>query len=132
MGSDADGDIVVDLPDAVPAVSCFSPDELFQGPARLAWGLCRRATPNEDQIKPVALVAIKMEAAWQQVLLETPGLEATSGGMWECRDGGHALLPVYGALCRLLLIGGGGAGKSTIINKLTLCCCKGIMATRVS
>ena len=50
-------------------------------------------------MKPVALVAIKMEAVRQQVLRDKPGLEATSGGMWAYHDGGHALLPLYGVLC---------------------------------
>ena len=59
-----------------------------------------------------------MEAAWWQQLRQSPGLASAHSDIWKGYDGDKALLPLCGVLTRLVLIGGGGAGKSTIINRV--------------
>ena len=60
-------DVVMDaaIDTEMPAtdVSRFNVESLLQGTARIAWKLSPDAGLNEDQLKPVALLAIKMQAA---------------------------------------------------------------------
>ena len=59
-----------------------------------------------------------MQKKWDEMWRRHPGLASRSDDAWSCYDGQQALLPLYGALSRLLLVGGGGAGKSRIINRV--------------
>ena len=47
---------------------------------------------------------------------QTPELRSSNSDIWKKHDGSKALLPLYGVQSRAILVGGGGAGKTTIIN----------------
>ncbi len=49
---------------------------------------------------------------------EAPELTPADAAIWNSCSGEQALLPLYGSLSSLLLVGGGGAGKSRIINRV--------------
>ena len=78
------------LQSAAPAVS-------GQGPLRLAKALADAATLNADQMGPVVLVANAMQTAWEQ-------------------QGRPTRMSNNGKLVRMLLLGGGGCGKTRIVN----------------
>ena len=67
-------------------------------------------------MRPVALLALKMQKTWDDMLSRSPDLASPSDSIWASYDGATALLPLHGALSRLLLVGVGGVGKSRIIN----------------
>ena len=68
-----------------------------EGPLALARALARAATLNADQMGAVALVANAMQTAWEAQ--ERPERMKPSGRM-----------------CGMLLLGGGGCGKTRIVN----------------
>ncbi len=49
---------------------------------------------------------------------EAPELTPADAAIWNSCSGEEALLPLYGSLSRFRLVGGGGAGKSRIINRV--------------
>ncbi len=89
---------------------------MIEGPAALAWELCEKHGLEKDQRKAVALVVVKLARAWQKALRQTPELRSSNSDIWKKHDGSKALLPLYGVQSRVVLIGSGGAGKTTIIN----------------
>ena len=88
--------------DAEAAVQLISLETRLQGPAVVAKMLAAdEAHLNRDQLCFVAIVALAMQQAWAK-------LPATADG----------LLPKNVMLLRCLLVGGGGCGKSRIINRV--------------
>ena len=73
------------------------PNASGQGPLTLARALARAATLNADQMGAVALVANAMQTAWEE-------------------QGRLERMQHTGRLSRMLLLGGGGCGKTRIIN----------------
>ena len=106
----------VDAPANAPSVSRFSVEDILKGPAQLAFELCQAAKLNNDQARPVALLASKMQKECDEMWRQNPDLASPSSRIWDSYDGTAALLPLYGTLSRMVVIGGGGAGKSRIIN----------------
>ena len=68
-----------------------------EGPLALAKALARAATLNADQMGAVALVANAMQTAWEA-------------------QGRPKRMKSSGRLLRMLLLGGGGCGKTRIVN----------------
>ena len=67
------------------------------GPVSVAKLLVDAATLNQDQQGPVALIAQEMQTAWE-------------------KQGRPTQMDPAGRILRMLLIGGGGCGKTRIIN----------------
>ncbi len=67
------------------------------GPVSVAKHLVDAATLNQDQQAPVALIAKEMQIAWE-------------------KQGRPQLMEPVGKIMRMLLLGGGGCGKSRIVN----------------
>ena len=67
------------------------------GPVAFAKHLVEAATLNHDQRAPVALIANDMQMAWE-------------------KQGKPKLMHPAGRILRMLLLGGGGCGKSRIVN----------------
>lgn len=89
---------VIRMDPEVKALLKSMPDDLSdKGPLAVAKHLVDGATLNDDQKAPVALTAHIMQAAWE-------------------KQGKPKVMERHGALLRLLLLGGGGCGKSRIIN----------------
>ena len=106
----------IDLEPATASASQFAVEDLVKGPGALAWELCEKHGLEEDPRRPVALVAVQLERCWQKLLQTSPELALPSSDVWPKHDGTKALLPPYGWVSRLLLLGGGGAGKTSRIN----------------
>ena len=88
-----------------PSAACIDVTELETSPREVAWKLIKKAELNADQIRAAALVVKPMQDAWDKM-----GAAADAVGRNERR------LPKVGALVRLLIVGGGGCGKTRIIN----------------
>ena len=74
------------------------PSELpTSGPIAVAKHLAEAATLNQDQMGPVALIAKDMQTAWEH-------------------QGKPKRMAVAGKILRMLLLGGGGCGKTRIVN----------------
>ena len=91
-------------------------DWLSMGPVDLAKYLCDKGTLAAEQRGPVALVARDMQRAYDEEVarrsqLTQAQLRAEGVGAAE-----HVTLPLKGRRLRLLLYGGGGCGKTRIIN----------------
>ena len=84
-------------PQAEVLLQSIPQDLKAQGPLAFAKHLAVAATLNKDQKGVVRLVADAMEKAWLQ-------------------QGRPETMERHGAILRLLLVGGGGCGKSRIIN----------------
>ena len=98
---------------ANPCVSLIDLATIRKGPQQVAWQLAKRAELNRDQLLPVALIAMKMQEAWEKLR----GAEEPSDAKFsDCVEHQKPLLPLVGTLVRLLLVGGGGCGKTRIIN----------------
>ena len=103
-----------------PEASTVSLEDIQLGPGKLAWKLATDAKLNDDQLRPVALIADKMQQKWEACMRSAPELSDVSNECWTnyaCNPE-RAILPLHGMLIRLLLVGGGGCGKSRIINKV--------------
>ena len=97
-----------------PSASLFDLDQIRQGPREVAWQLVQSAGLNADQIHAVALIAWPMQQKWE----EHRGTEESMLTLAKSVENQLALLPLVGVLVRLLLVGGGGCGKSRIINRV--------------
>ena len=102
-----------------PEASLFDLDDVMQGPLTVAKRLIEAASLNEDQRRPIALVAKKMQLAWEKKLAAWDHESAHFRSEVETSHANRAaLLPRVGVLVRLVIVGGGGCGKSRIINQV--------------
>jgi hypothetical protein len=76
-------------------------EDIAKGPGKVARKLCTNATLNEEQTNFIALVAAAMQVAWDRR-----------------SDPSSLLLDKDVPLIRVLLVGGGGCGKTKIINEV--------------
>ena len=77
---------------------CSVPTDIAaSGPIAFAKSLVDLATLNQDQRAPVALIAKDMQLAWE-------------------KQGKPERMSLVGKILRMLLLGGGGCGKSRIVN----------------
>lgn len=83
--------------EAVKILDRMPEDLALQGPIQVAEFLVKEATLNIDQRAPVALIAADMHDAW-------------------VKQGRPKRMSPVGRILRMLLVGGGGCGKSRIIN----------------
>ena len=96
-----------------PSASLFDLDQIRQGPREVAWQFVQRAGLNADQIHAVALITWPMQQAWEKHHgAEEPQMQTLAQQVQQQMP----LLPLVGMLVRFLLVGGGGCGKSRIIN----------------
>ena len=116
---DGEGDVAEEIDcDEIPAhvaaasLALFNIDDVKQGPAHSAQKLCHAAELNADQMRAVALVVHPMQEAWEK----TRGAEEPT----MCTRDRPNQLPLVGTLVRLLLVGGGGCGKTRIFNKVLI------------
>jgi hypothetical protein len=83
--------------EAVELLQGIPTDLAASGPVSFAKHLVRAATLNQDQRAPVALVAKEMQIVWE-------------------KQGKPQHMKPHGRILRMLLLGGGGCGKSHIVN----------------
>jgi len=105
--------------DVRPEVVRFNPAELYEGALHLA-DLCDWAGLNRDEITLMFLVARSIQLKWGERLQGKPGLNDLHATFWTNYDGSAPLLPLYPKLCRVLFIGGGSAGKTTLTNRVCI------------
>ena len=98
-GSVADQDEDIQMGSPTPAVKLFDVEDVLAGPRQVAWKLSQAAGLNRDQLRAVALIVQPMQEAWER---------------------GGRKLPFTGALVRLLLVGGGGCGKTLIFTQVLI------------
>ena len=110
-----DADSVESSKPAVASVELFDAEDMLAGPGKVAWKLCQAATLNVDQTRAVALIAQPMQAAWERAR-EAAELTARNGGGRGQAEEARLVMPFVGTLVRLLLVGGGGCGKTRIFN----------------
>ena len=83
--------------EAVELLQRIPTDLAASGPVAFAKHLVQAATLNQDQRAPVALVAKDMQTVWE-------------------KQGKPQHMKPHGRILRMLLLGGGGCGKSHIVN----------------
>jgi len=83
--------------EAMELLQSIPTDLAASGPVAFAKHLVRAATLNQDQQAPVALVAKEMQIVWE-------------------KQGKPQHMKPHGRILRMLLLGGGGCGKSHIVN----------------
>ena len=88
---------------ACPNAAIIDIPEVLQGPKCFAWRLLQQHHMTEEQIDCAALVVYPLQKAW----------ESRS-------DTSSVTLPLSGSLARLLIVGGGGCGKTTLLMKIML------------
>ena len=97
-----------------PCVQLVDINDIAQGPAHVALQLCTTAELNEDQMRAVALVAKPLQEAWDKSRVAREHATTISPSADSNK------LPLVGALVRLLIVGGGGCGKTRIFNKVLI------------
>ena len=80
----------------------------------MALQLCTTAELNEDQMRAVALVAKPLQETWDKSRLAREHATTINPSADSNK------LPLVGALVRLLIVGGGGCGKTRIFNKVLI------------
>jgi hypothetical protein len=83
--------------EAAELLQSLPTDLAASGPVAFAKHLVEAATLNQDQRAPVALIAKEMQTAWE-------------------KQGKPQHMKPRGKILRMLLLGGGGSGKSRIVN----------------
>ena len=102
----------IEVGTSVPSVKLFDVEDVLAGPRQVAWKLIRAAELNQDQMRAVALIVKPMQDAWD----ETADLATRGAATVQSNE--PRKLPLVGTLARLLLVGGGGCGKTRIFNKV--------------
>ena len=92
---------------AVEVIEEVDEDTAQMGPMAFAKHLCIKAALTSEQKGPVLLIAKDMQHLYDQELVNR-GMQAGTAE--------KILLPVKGKRLRVLIFGGGGCGKTTIIN----------------
>ena len=82
-------------------------------PTVFAKQLCDAATLNRDQRRPVALIALELERAWQSERQRRAALTPNEQDDVQMQQW---TIPLSGRLCRMLIYGSGGCGKTRLIN----------------
>ena len=94
-------------------------DDFIQRPKVAASKLAKKATLNRDQMCLVALAASLMQAEWEKQQADEPQLKDSSASCWDSHSGDAPLMKLTaGVIARILFVGGGGCGKSRVINKV--------------
>lgn len=84
-------------------------------PVFFAKQLCDAATLNRDQRRPVALIALELERAWQAERQRRAALSPRERDDVQMQQW---TIPLSGRLCRMLIFGSGGCGKTRLITKV--------------
>ena len=88
------------------------------GPIAYAKLLCEQAGLTSEQRGPVALIAHDMDKVYQEEMKRRENLtEAQLESLGYTRPG-TSLMPLSGRVARILIFGGGGCGKTRIINEV--------------
>ena len=114
-GCVAEQDEDIPMGRATPAVKPFDVEDTLAGPRAVAWKLSQAAELNRDQLRAVALVVKPMQETWERGRDAAELASRSASPSNEQRK-----LPLTGALVRLLLVGGGGCGKTRIFNKVLI------------
>ena len=86
------------------------------GPIKYAQYLCETAPLTRVQRGPVALLARDMQHAYDKDVERRAGLTDAQRQAEGIVATEHAILPLTGRRLRMLVFGGGGRGKTRIIN----------------
>ena len=120
-GNHSQDDLVTETDDdiqigrATAAVKLFDLEDVKAGPRQVAWKLSQAAELNVDQLRAVALIAKPMQEAWDK---GREAAELASPNAPQSNE--ERRLPFTGTLVRLLLVGGGGCGKTRIFTKVLI------------
>ena len=90
-------------------------DTVHISPKVFAKQSCDAATLNRDQQRPVALIALEMERAWQAERQRRAALSPSERDVVQMQQW---TIPLSGRLCRMLIFGSGGCGKTRLITKV--------------
>ncbi len=93
----------INTDEACPNAAIIDIPEVLQGPKCFAWRLLQQHHMTEEQIDCAALVVYPLQKAF----------ESRS-------DVSSITLPLSGSLARLLIVGGGGCGKTTLLMKIMM------------
>ena len=93
-----------------------NPINACKTPVELAKYLCDAAELTTEQRGPVALIARSMQSAYDAEVARRATLSESQLRAEGIDASEHVTLPLKGRLLRLLLYGGGGCGKTRIIN----------------
>ena len=91
-------------------------DSEMLGPVAFAKRLCDKAELTLEQKGPVALIVRDMQKAYEKEMQRRGSSTETQSEAYFRRSPEQPLLPLKGRIARLLLYGGGGCGKTRIIN----------------
>ena len=105
----------IQLGRSAPRVEVVDVKDILAGPRQVAWKLIQAAGLNRDQIRLVALVVQPMQDAWD-MSRDVAELAAGPGG----EERQSRTLPLVGTLVRLLVVGGGGCGKTLVFTKFLI------------
>ena len=105
----------IQLGRSAPRVEVVDVKDILAGPRQVAWKLIQAAGLNRDQIRLVALVVQPMQDAWDRSR-DVAELAAGPGG----EERQSRKLPLVGTLVRLLVVGGGGCGKTLVFTKFLI------------
>ena len=94
---EAEAQVSLLTPEALVLLQSMPEEAHTMGPVAVAKHLVDGATLNDDQKAPVALIAHAMQTAWE-------------------KQGKPKGMRPHGAIVRMLMVGGGGCGKSRIVN----------------
>ena len=94
---ESDAQVQMLTEEAAELLQSIPTDLAAAGPVAFAKHLVEAATLNQDQRTPVALIAKEMQMAWE-------------------KQGKPRRMDPVGRILRMLLLGGGGCGKSRIVN----------------
>ena len=102
---------------SAPSVELFDVEDVLAGPRQVAWKLCEAAELNADQKRAVALVVQPMQVTWEKAR-DAAELTSRHKAREVLAEEARQLMPLVGTLVRLLLVGGGGCGKTRIFNRV--------------
>ncbi len=98
----------------IETVQAVDEDLVARGPLAVAFHLSGKAELNEDQMRPVVILADAMQKPWEKE--RDRRITARAAGQLEAEPAW--LIPPCGKLGDLLIVGGGGCGKTRIVTKV--------------